>query len=251
MWRVDFHTHTLASGHAFNTLQEMARAARACEIAALGVTDHGPSMEGAPTPGYFEMVGRVPPEIEGVQILMGCEANITDLDGNIDLGKALAAEQRVLIVGLHRRTPYPTSTTKAENTQAILRALGRQRPHIVSHPYRPDFPTDVVALAEAACDQGVLLEVNLALFRDLLPSNSPAARDETIIQTRVMIDRLRRRGSGFVLNSDAHTASELPWDKALVDQLQSLLEFAPSDILNLSRPALERYLQLPASKGKG
>ena len=43
---LDVHTHTLASGHAFSTLQEMARAAADKGLEVLGITEHSPGIPG-------------------------------------------------------------------------------------------------------------------------------------------------------------------------------------------------------------
>ena len=42
--KVDLHTHTLASGHAFGTVWESAKIASEKGIKLLGVTDHSPSL---------------------------------------------------------------------------------------------------------------------------------------------------------------------------------------------------------------
>ena len=42
---VDTHTHTLASGHAYSTIQEMAIEAAKNNIEAFAVTDHGPAIK--------------------------------------------------------------------------------------------------------------------------------------------------------------------------------------------------------------
>ena len=39
---LDMHTHTLASGHAFSTLQEMAKAGAEKGLKLLGITEHTP-----------------------------------------------------------------------------------------------------------------------------------------------------------------------------------------------------------------
>lgn len=43
---LDVHTHTVASGHAFSTLQEMAVAASEKGLKLLGITEHGPRHTG-------------------------------------------------------------------------------------------------------------------------------------------------------------------------------------------------------------
>ncbi len=45
---VDSHTHSVASGHAYSTVQEMAREAPTNGIEMFALTDHGPAMKGAP-----------------------------------------------------------------------------------------------------------------------------------------------------------------------------------------------------------
>ena len=41
---LDLHTHTYASGHAYNTMNEMAYAAKEKGLQLLGITDHAPAM---------------------------------------------------------------------------------------------------------------------------------------------------------------------------------------------------------------
>ena len=43
---IDAHTHTVASGHGYSTIQEMARAAADKGLQVLGITEHGPSIQG-------------------------------------------------------------------------------------------------------------------------------------------------------------------------------------------------------------
>lgn len=44
--KIDLHTHTIISGHAYSTLKENIEAARARGLEAFAVTDHGPAMPG-------------------------------------------------------------------------------------------------------------------------------------------------------------------------------------------------------------
>lgn len=49
----DLHTHTVANGHAFSTVKEMAEAAAGRGLKMIGVTDHGINMPGGPHEYYF------------------------------------------------------------------------------------------------------------------------------------------------------------------------------------------------------
>ena len=83
---LDLHTHTTASGHAYNTLYEMARSASGKGVKLLGVTDHAPRIPGACHPFHFINFKVIPRELFGIRLMMGCELNILDHEGNIDLG---------------------------------------------------------------------------------------------------------------------------------------------------------------------
>lgn len=50
---VDLHTHTLASGHAYSTLQENVRHASEIGMKLVAVTDHGVTVQGGPNILYF------------------------------------------------------------------------------------------------------------------------------------------------------------------------------------------------------
>ena len=47
------HTHTLASGHAYNTINEMIRAASEKKLEIIGITEHAPVMPGSTNAYYF------------------------------------------------------------------------------------------------------------------------------------------------------------------------------------------------------
>ena len=53
---LDVHTHTIASGHAFSTLQEMAQAAAGKGLKVLGITEHSPGIPGTCHPIYFRFL---------------------------------------------------------------------------------------------------------------------------------------------------------------------------------------------------
>ncbi|MDD6471916.1 MAG: PHP domain-containing protein, partial [Bacteroidales bacterium] len=82
---IDVHTHTVVSGHAYSTLQEMVKAAAEKGIEILGITEHGPSIRGTCDPIYFRNMHVVPRKMYGVRLLMGCELNILDTKGTLDL----------------------------------------------------------------------------------------------------------------------------------------------------------------------
>ena len=63
---IDAHTHTVASGHAYSSLQEMAKAAADMELEVLGITEHGPSVPGTCPTLYFKNMFTVPRQMYGM-----------------------------------------------------------------------------------------------------------------------------------------------------------------------------------------
>ena len=209
MMKYDLHVHTLASGHAFNTIWELAAYAKNNEMEAIGIIDHGPSMEGASRLGYFEMLKRLPEEIEGVKIISGCEANIIDLEGNIDLPLSLQKELNFIAVGLHKRTPFPEKTDIRQNTKALIRAIRKNRIHMVVHPYRLDFPIDAEVVYKVAKEYQVLFELNLSLLRRY--GDSPKLLEQIFL----MLELVKSNNDKIVVASDAHVVTEVGDDSIL------------------------------------
>jgi putative hydrolase len=73
------------SGHAFCIVNECVEAAQDKSLTLLAITDHGPSMENPAHEGYFEMSTRLPKRFGTLGVLFGCEANVLNREGDIDL----------------------------------------------------------------------------------------------------------------------------------------------------------------------
>ena len=98
---LDVHTHTIASGHAFSTLQEMAQAAADKGLKVLGITEHSPGVPGTCHPIYFRNLHVVPRRMYGVELLLGAEINILDGKGNLDLDEDYMKMLDIRIAGIH------------------------------------------------------------------------------------------------------------------------------------------------------
>ena len=86
---LDVHTHTIASGHAFSTMQEMAQAAAEKGLQLLGITEHAPGIPGTCAPIYFKNLRCVPRQMYGVELMLGVELNILNYQGDIDMEEEL------------------------------------------------------------------------------------------------------------------------------------------------------------------
>ena len=88
-YRLDSHTHTIASGHAYGTIREMAQAASEKKLEILGLTEHAPGIPGTVDPFYYMNLQVIPRTIYGVRIMHGCEINVLN-DGTLSLAAAAA-----------------------------------------------------------------------------------------------------------------------------------------------------------------
>ena len=55
---LDTHTHTIASGHAYNTIDEMAVYAAGQGVTHLAITDHAPKMPGSASRIKVELISK-------------------------------------------------------------------------------------------------------------------------------------------------------------------------------------------------
>ena len=82
---IDTHTHTIASGHAYNTIDEMTRKANSIGLENLAITEHTTKMPGSCNMLYFTNLKILPERKYDVNRLFGCEANIVNLYGEVDM----------------------------------------------------------------------------------------------------------------------------------------------------------------------
>jgi len=96
---LDVHTHTIASGHAFSTLQEMAKAASDKGLKLLGITEHSSGIPGSCDPIYFRNLHVVPRQMYGIELLLGAEINILDTAGHLDMDEFYLQKLDLRIAG--------------------------------------------------------------------------------------------------------------------------------------------------------
>lgn len=193
---VDLHTHTYASGHAFNTLYEMAKSASEKGLGLYGVSDHGPAMEGAANRFYFIAGNRVPDYLFGVRTLFGIEFNIIDYEGNVDVTDMWAKNLRYGIASLHDVCIKPG--TRKENTWAYIKAMDNPHVNIIGHPDDGTYDVDMDTLAKAAFEHKVLLELN---ENSVKPSGYRKNSRENSIR---MLESAEKYGTKVIIGSDAH-----------------------------------------------
>lgn len=194
--KLDLHTHTIVSGHAFSTLQEMVTEARRKGLAWLGITEHGPALPGTCHPIYFRNLHVVPRETDGVKLMLGAELNILDYDGTLDLDDNYFRHLDLVIAGLHSLC-YHAGTIE-QNTSAILGAMHNPKVNIISHPVDGTGEVDIETLVNAARDTATLLEANNSSLKPV--RHKAAAAPNTLRMLRLC----RAKEVPVILGSDAH-----------------------------------------------
>lgn len=192
----DPHTHTIASGHAYSTLQEMAHAAAEKGIQVLGITEHAPGIPGTCDPIYFRNLHVVPREMYGVRLLLGVELNILNTTGRLDLDEHHYRCCDIRIAGMH--SLCWEGGTAAQNTEGMLAAIHNPWTHIISHPGDGTAELRFEPIVLAARDTHTLLEINSS-------SMIPSRHKEVARPNNLEILRLcRKYDVPVVLGSDAH-----------------------------------------------
>jgi len=237
---MDLHTHTVASGHAYNTLYEMAKSASEKGLALMGSTDHAPKMPGTCHEFYFINFKVIPRNICGVNILMGVELNILDYTGRVDLRKGLLEKMDYSIASLHE--PCYKSGTSAENTRAYIGAIENPLIHIIGHPDDSRFPEDYDTLVSAAAENHTLLELNSSSLHPL------SARINAAENYRIMLELCKRYHASVIIDSDAHIEADVG-NHTRAWELIHEMDFPEELIVNSSFekllpyiPKLEAYL---------
>ncbi|HOX13301.1 MAG TPA: phosphatase [Spirochaetia bacterium] len=160
---IDTHTHSVASGHAYSTVDELARGVRDRGLEGFVLTDHGPALPGGAHPYHFGNIRILPRIIEGVRFYRGIEANILDLEGRIDLEPYWIGYLDFVMAGFHEACF--TNRGRDENTRALIAALENPLVDAISHPGNPAFPIEIPAVVARAAALGKALEVNDSSFR--------------------------------------------------------------------------------------
>ncbi len=223
----DLHIHSLASGHAFNTIDEIVAFAAQNGYQIIGISDHGPNMERAPHSGYFEMLYRLPRKVKGITVLYGCEANILDVSGRLDLNDELISSLDYVMAGLHRRTSY-SGSSQSENTDAIVSLINSRRADIISHPISLAFPGDPEKILQAALKNRVILECNKSVLCEAVARH----KDDIIKLNSVLLEGAHDMGVEILLGSDAHHISEMVISDDENTMLKEYYHISLSDMLN-------------------
>lgn len=224
---MDMHTHTIASGHAYSTLQENIAAAREKGLMYLGLSEHGPAVAGAPRPIYFQNYKIIPRQYGELRLFCGIEANITDYEGHLDLDAFTLERMDYCIASMHTLVLPPGSVK--ENTRAAVHAMENPLVKILGHPDDSRYPMDYEELVRAAAELRTVLEVNNSSLHPL--SSRKGARENI----HTMLEACMRYQVSIIVGTDSHVSSAIG-DFTQADELLREADF-PAELIVNADPA--------------
>ncbi|MBS6765237.1 MAG: phosphatase [Clostridium sp.] len=237
----DTHAHTLASGHAYSTIREMAAAGAAKGLQALAITEHAPEMPGTCNFIYFQNLDVVPRKMNGMQMLFGAELNIMDPDGTVDLPESICRDLDIVIASIHPPC-YGKGRSIEENTRAYIEVMKKPYINIIGHPDDGRFPVDYEALVKAAGETKTLLELNNASLRP------QSFRQGTRENTLTLLELCKQYDVPVTTGSDAHVDVDAGNFRNILDILK-YCDFPEDLIVTTDFEKLKPYLNRYSSQG--
>ena len=223
----DLHTHTIASGHAYNTIQEMAKAAKEKGISLLGITEHSMTMPGTCSEIYFQNLWNANRSYYGVQLLLGVELNIIDYNGSVDMSQELLKNLDIAIASI--------VGTEVQNTEAVIGAIKNPYVNIIGHPDDGRIPLDYKEVVKAAKEYHKILEIN---NNSLSPTSW---RENARENDKEILELCAQEDYPVIIGSDAHADHNVGANSYALDLMEEI-HFPEHLILNYQIDELKSYL---------
>jgi DNA polymerase (family 10) len=197
----DLHVHTdWSDGH--DSLEAMARAARAIGYEYIAITEHsrGRGIARGLTEERLRQqiaeIRRLNEKLTDLRILTGTEVDIR-ADGSLDFPDELLGELDVVVAAVHSAM----GQDQAKMTERVLQAIMNPHVDVIAHPTcrllgeREPVALDLEAVFHAAVKAGTALEIN--------------AMPERLDLKDIHIMRARELGVKLIMDTDAHRADHL------------------------------------------
>jgi DNA polymerase (family 10) len=199
--RGDLHVHSSWSDGR-DSIEEMAKAAKALGYEYIASTDHSPSVgiAGGLTEeqleNKFEAIAAVNEGLEGFTVLVGTEVDIR-ADGKLDYSDDILARCDVVVASVHMAQQQKERAI----TGRILEAVENKNVDVIAHPTgriigkREPYEVDMQSVLEAAAKNGTAMEINA--YPNRLDLNDTWTRTA------------KEMGVKLAINSDAHTRGQM------------------------------------------
>lgn len=244
--KVDAHTHTIFSWHAYGTVAENVAAAAKKGLTGLGIADHfgypyQPEKDGLPDWTFIGSVKSLPKVIDGVRIFASVEIDIVDFEGHlccwdrVHKGTGKPATEVYLptrdyvVASLHTFDGYKDGTP-TQYTEMYSGALRNPYVKILAHPCRPSVEFDMDEIVKVAKAEGKMLEIN-----NLTHTDTPRA----IERCRQLAIKCAEEGTKIVVDSDGHC----PWHIGRFDMALETLESIHFPEELIANRSLESFME--------
>ncbi|HIV85383.1 MAG TPA: phosphatase [Candidatus Monoglobus merdigallinarum] len=227
---VDTHTHTSCSSHAFGTIWENMRCASERGLEAVCMTNHAPAMPDSPHLWHFTTMYELPDYIEGVRLLKGCEANVMDPGGRLDMDDGYLKKMDVVVASIH--PPCYDGSGLDDHTETWINVLKNPYVNIIGHSGDPRYPYDIDKVVRCAKEYNKCIELN---------NHSHSVRVKSIKNCEMIARKCMEVGCFVAVSSDAHT----PFDVGNFDEVKKMLRqigFPKKLIINTTREKFIEYL---------
>lgn len=227
----DLHCHSLASTHAYSTIKELAKSACDNGLKLFALTDHAPEMQDAPHIWHFHNLVILPRVINNVTVLRGAEANLKNLDGDIDLSDFDMKDLEWIVVSCHEPVIKPGNME--ENTQAYINLMKKnKRFDLIGHPTTYKYPVDFDVLAKACSEYGKFLELN---------ESSVKYNRSSVENCMKMLAACKKHSVPVVVDTDCHY-SDLIGQVPTAERIIKEADFPEELIFNRKAENVIKYL---------
>lgn len=244
---VDTHVHSVASVHAYSTIEECALHARNRGLRGFAITDHcSPAM--AQRESSVEAIGNqkgLPAVIHGVRVVKGVEIDIVDavgrlafeetpspFDASVSGAEWLLSSREFVIASVHVPMDRREGTPE-ENTEMYCRVLQNPYVDVLGHIGRAKRPFLIRPVLETARRLGKAIEINDASLQFYSSCSMPGCRE---------IARMcRELEVPVTVGSDAHESFRVG-DFQCARQLLREVDFPESLIVNYTLESFEAFL---------
>ena len=206
MLKVDLHIHSLHSGHAYGSFYDIVNEAKKKDMKIIGISDHGPKMPGVTGPIHFFMKSRLP-EYDNLTILWGCEANIINENGDIDLSEHAIEKLDYISVAFHKFCGY-NDLGKEKNSEILKKTLSKKYIKILTHPENQQYPiNNFEDICQFAIDNNVLLELNISYIKRHWETKKEMYKK--------IVEIVKKNNKKLIIGSDAHFLHEIGDDEII------------------------------------
>lgn len=232
--KLDLHTHTDVSDHAYSTLMENITVAAERGLEAIAMTNHGLSTQDSAHEWHYGNFKHIPRVVKGVVVFTGVECSYTDIDANLDLPECrLEKEVDIVIASMHGES---FACDEGNYVKLLTNAVKNPHIDILGHIARTRFTLSDESydiIAKAAKENGKLVELNNNCFGKKVPVFAENSR-------KLMLACKANR-TPIVVSTDAHFCTYVGnFEKAV--KLLEEIDFDEELVMNTNLEKFMGYL---------